>query len=90
MEFLKQCGYTVIEAKDGLQAVDAVHKHEHPIDLMVTDVVMPGMGGRQLAELLTEKCPNMKVLFVSGYSEQVVLRHRIASLYSNFCRNPSP
>ena len=88
MEFLKQCGYTVIEARDGLQAVDAVHKHERPIDLMVTDVVMPGMGGGQLAELLAEKYPTMKVLFVLGYSEQVVLRHRIASLRSNFLQKP--
>jgi two-component system, cell cycle sensor histidine kinase and response regulator CckA len=54
----------------------------------VTDTVMPGMGGRQLAELLTQKYPNMKVLFVSGYSEQVVLRHRIACLYSNFWQKP--
>jgi len=88
LEFLKQCGYTVIEARDGLQAVDVVHKHERPIDLMVTDVVMPGMSGGQLAELLAEKYPNMKVLFVSGYSEQVVLRHRIASLHSNFLQKP--
>jgi CheY-like chemotaxis protein len=55
VEFLKQCGYRVIEAKDGLQAIDVVHKHPGPIDLMVTDVVMPGMSGGQLAELLAEK-----------------------------------
>jgi CheY-like chemotaxis protein len=87
-EFLKQCGYTVIEAKDGLQAIDVVHKHGSTIDLMVTDVVMPGMSGGQLAELLAEKYPNMKVLFVSGYSEQVVLRHQIASLHANFLQKP--
>jgi PAS domain S-box-containing protein len=87
-EFLKQCGYTVIEAKDGLQAVDVVHKHGGTVDLMVTDVVMPGMSGGQLAELLAEKYPNMKVLFVSGYSEQVVLRHQIASLRTNFLQKP--
>jgi CheY-like chemotaxis protein len=47
-EFLKQCGYNVIEAKDGLQAIDSVHKHGSTIDVMVTDVVMPGMSGGQL------------------------------------------
>jgi len=47
-EFLKQCGYTVIEAKDGLQAIDVVHKHGGTVDLMVTDVVMPGMSGGRL------------------------------------------
>ena len=65
-QFLKGCGYTVIEAKDGLQAVEMATRHEGPIDLMVTDVVMPGMSGGQLAELLAEIYPVMKVLFVSG------------------------
>jgi len=88
LEFQKQCGYTVIEAKDGLQAIDVVHKLGGTVDLMVTDVVMPGMSGGQLAELLAEKYPDMKVLFVSGYSEQVVLRHQIASLHANFLQKP--
>ena len=44
VEFLKQCGYTVIEAQNGLQAIDVAHKHQGPIHLMVTDVVMPGMS----------------------------------------------
>ena len=58
------------------------------IDLLVTDVVMPGMSGGQLAELLAERYPRMKVLFVSGYSEQVVLRHKIANLHTNFLQKP--
>jgi two-component system cell cycle sensor histidine kinase/response regulator CckA len=87
-EFLKQCGYNVIEAKDGLQAIDSVHKHGSTIDVMVTDVVMPGMSGGQLAELLAERYPRMKVLFVSGYSEQVVLRHKIANVHTNFLQKP--
>ena len=73
LEFLKKCGYSVIEARDGLSAVDAASKHSGPIDLVVTDVVMPGMGGGQLAELLAEKHPNIKVLFMSGYAETIVL-----------------
>jgi signal transduction histidine kinase/ActR/RegA family two-component response regulator len=87
-EFLKRCGYAVIQAKDGLQAIDVVHKHGGTVDLMVTDVVMPGMSGGQLAELLAEKYPDMRVLFVSGYSEQVVLRHKIANLHANFLQKP--
>jgi YesN/AraC family two-component response regulator len=78
----------VIEAKDGLQAINAAHKHASTVDLMVTDVVMPGMSGGQLAELLAEKYPSMKVLFVSGYSEQVVLRRKIANLGTNFLQKP--
>jgi two-component system, cell cycle sensor histidine kinase and response regulator CckA len=87
-EFLKQCGYTVIEARDGLQAVAAVNQHNGPIALMVTDVVMPGMSGGQLAELLAEKYSDMKVLFVSGYSQTVVLRHKIPDVQTNFLQKP--
>jgi PAS domain S-box-containing protein len=87
-EFLRNCGYTVLEAKDALQGVELAHKHQGKIELMVTDVVMPGMSGGQLAELLIEKYPDMKVLFVSGYSEQVVLRHKIFDVQTNFLQKP--
>lgn len=88
VEFLKKCGYTVIEAPDGLRAVDAASKHCGHIDLMVTDVVMPGMSGGQLAEILAAKFPEMKVLFVSGYAEKVVLTHKIVDLHKNFLQKP--
>ena len=87
-EFLKGCGYRVIEAKDGLQAVERAAGRTEPIDLMVTDVVMPGMSGGQLADLLAGKYPQMKVLFVSGYSEKVVLRHNIVDVQKNFLQKP--
>ncbi len=87
-EFLKGCGYEVIEAKDGLQAVEAADRHKGAIDLMVTDVVMPGMSGGQLADLLAGKYPQMRVLFVSGYSEKVVLRHNIVDVQNNFLQKP--
>jgi YesN/AraC family two-component response regulator len=70
----------VIEAKDGLSAVDAVNKHTGVIDLVVTDVVMPGMGGGQLGEILVGKYPNIKVLFMSGYAETIVHSHKIMDL----------
>jgi two-component system cell cycle sensor histidine kinase/response regulator CckA len=87
-EFLRQCGYQVIEGRDGLHAVEAAHKHSRRIDLLITDVVMPGMSGGQLAELLMERDPNLKVLFMSGYSEKVVLRHKISDLHTNFLQKP--
>ncbi len=87
-EYLRQCGYTVIEARDGLHAVEVADKHQGRIDLMVTDVVMPGMSGGQLAELLAERYSAMKVLFVSGYSEKVVLRHKILDVQTNFLQKP--
>ena len=79
-EFLKKCGYLVLEAKDGLSAVEAASNHNGPIDLMVTDVVMPGMSGGQLAEMLAEKYPNIRVLFMSGYAETVMHSHKIMDL----------
>lgn len=87
-EFLRQCGYTVIDARDGLNAVEVADKHPGKIDLMITDVVMPGMSGGQLAELLAGKYSAMKVLFVSGYSEKVVLRHKILDVQTNFLQKP--
>ena len=87
-EFLRQCGYKVIEGRDGLNAVEAVHAHNGKIDLLITDVVMPGMSGGQLAELLLERYMEMKVLFMSGYSEKVVLRHNISDLQTNFLQKP--
>ena len=87
-EYLRQCGYTVIEAGDGLHAVEVADKHQGRIDIMVTDVVMPGMSGGQLAELLSERYSAMKVLFVSGYSEKVVLRHKILDVQTNFLQKP--
>jgi len=87
-EFLKKCGYDVIDAKDGLQAIDAASKHSGPIHLMVTDVVMPGMSGGQLAEVFGDVRPEMKVLFVSGYAEKVVLNHQIMDTRSNFLQKP--
>jgi two-component system, cell cycle sensor histidine kinase and response regulator CckA len=88
IEFLKKYGYTVIEAQDGLQAVDIANKLPGRIDLMVTDVVMPGMSGGQLAEILGVRYPDMKVLFVSGYAERVVLKHKIVDVHTNFLQKP--
>jgi len=78
----------VIDARDGLNAVEVADKHPGKIDLMITDVVMPGMSGGQLAELLAGKYSAMKVLFVSGYSEKVVLRHKILDVQTNFLQKP--
>jgi FixJ family two-component response regulator len=55
---------------------------------MVTDVVMPGMSGGQLGEILGAKYPHMKVVFVSGYAERVVLKHKIVDVHTNFLQKP--
>src|SRR5437868_5813088 len=74
-EFLSLNGYIVLEAKNGTEAVAIARRYKGPIHLMITDVVMPHMGGAKLAGELAFERPDMKVLFVSGYAENTVLRH---------------
>lgn len=67
--FLKDSGYTVLEARDGTEALRIAEQHLGPIHLLVTDMVMPKMGGQELAKRLTAHRPDLHVLYVSGYSE---------------------
>ncbi len=68
-EFLESGGYTVIEAHDGAEAIQLVEKHKGAIDLLVTDMVMPGMTGQELGGLLRQKRDGLRMLYMSGYSE---------------------
>ena len=65
-------GYTVLQAKDGLDALEVNRKHPGTIDLLLTDIVMPGMGGRALAEELGRLRPEVKIVYMSGYTGQAV------------------
>jgi len=87
-EFLASKGYTVIEAMDGDDALRIANNHTGRIDLMITDVIMPHMGGAQLAETLAEKRPQMKVLFVSGYAENTILGHGPVDVMTRFLQKP--
>jgi two-component system cell cycle sensor histidine kinase/response regulator CckA len=80
-QFLTQSGYKVLEASDGENAMRVSREHAGPIHLMITDVVMPGMGGARLAERLAEERPEMAVLFVSGYAENTVLQPEATSRF---------
>ena len=71
---LRRCGYAVLEAADGVEALQGVERHAGPLHLLVTDVVMPRMGGRELAECLGRQRPGLRVLYLSGYTEDVILR----------------
>jgi PAS domain S-box-containing protein len=87
-EFLARQGYTVLEAKDGLDALSVAKNYGSLIHLMVTDVVMPNMSGGQLAEELARLRPEMKYLFVSGYAGKTVLDHKVVDLETNFLQKP--
>jgi two-component system cell cycle sensor histidine kinase/response regulator CckA len=87
-EFLRLRGYTVLEARDGLDALSVTKDHGSTIDLAVTDVVMPRMSGGELAKELLTRRPETRVLFLSGYAGQTVLDHEVADVESNFLQKP--
>lgn len=72
---LEDGGYRVLSAAGAEEAVAVLQQHEGPLDLLLTDVVMPGIGGPKLAEQLRLVRPGLKVLFMSGYTEDTVVRH---------------
>jgi PAS domain S-box-containing protein len=76
-EFLHRGGYNVLVAEGGAAALAASKNHHGAIDLLLTDVVMPGLSGRQIAEELHTARPGMRVLFMSGYTGEALGRHRV-------------
>jgi CheY-like chemotaxis protein len=73
-EFLRLHGFVVLEARNGLDAMEHARRYRGEIHVLVTDVVMPRMGGKSLADALLTLRPTMRVLFLSGYSESTILR----------------
>jgi len=87
-EFLSLRGYSVLQAKDGLDALSVARTHGSTIHLAVTDVVMPHMSGGELAKELETLRPETRVLFVSGYAGQTVLDHKVVDVENNFLQKP--
>jgi signal transduction histidine kinase/CheY-like chemotaxis protein len=76
-EILEGSGYRVLIARDGTEALEIASGHAGPIHLMVTDVIMPGVSGREAADAIRQTRPEMKVLYVSGYTDDAILRHGV-------------
>jgi two-component system, cell cycle sensor histidine kinase and response regulator CckA len=87
-EFLVHKGYTVLEAKNGEDGLRVSREYCGPIDLMISDVVMPQMSGPNLAEQLAAERPKMKVLFISGYAESTILRHGKIDVTARLVQKP--
>jgi CheY-like chemotaxis protein len=85
---LEQHGYCVIEAGDGAEALESAERLHQPVQLLATDVILPQLSGRELAERLTARWPAMKVLFLSGYMDDAILRHGVAHGHAPFLQKP--
>jgi len=85
---LREAGYTVLDAANGDEAVQVANEYRETIHLLATDVVMPGFGGRDLASLLHAMRPDIRVLYMSGYTDDAIVRHGILQGEVNFLQKP--
>jgi CheY-like chemotaxis protein len=87
-QFLRNCGYKVVVATHGLEAVELVRDHNVAFDLLVTDVVLPAMNGRQLYDQLRESRPGLRVVFMSGYTDDLIAHHGVLEPGVSFVEKP--
>jgi two-component system, cell cycle sensor histidine kinase and response regulator CckA len=85
---LKKQGYTILESKDVHDAIQLTRNRQEPIDLLLTDVVMPDLSGPELAEQLMTIHPEMKVLYMSGYADNAIVRHGVLPPGAAFVQKP--
>jgi CheY-like chemotaxis protein len=86
-EYLSSCGYTVLQGRNGTDALEVLERFGGTVHLLMTDVVMPGMSGAELAKRVRELRPGTAVLYISGYTENTVVRHGIDAA-SGFLQKP--
>lgn len=89
-KYLKGCGYKVLDARDGIRALQKVKRYPGPIHLLLTDVVMPVISGPELAARVKARFPETKVLFMSGCSLDTIQRHRLPNGGTKVLKKPFP
>ncbi len=77
VDILKPLGYKCLQAGSGKDAIDTVREYSGEVHLLLTDVVMPGMSGRDLSTIIGKERPEMKVIFMSGYTENIIVHHGV-------------
>ena len=85
---LDKAGYRVFTARSGSEALTTLEDLDDPPRLLITDMVMPGMDGRMLADRLRSKCPGCRVLLMSGYTEDIVIREQALEPDTSFLAKP--
>jgi CheY-like chemotaxis protein len=87
-QVLRQHGYQVLEAGHGGEALEVAGRHRGPIDLLVTDVILPGISGGELAGHLTRRHPGLRVLYLSDYPDETLARHGVQARDVPFLSKP--
>ena len=87
-KILMQAGYNVLDAKGGEEAIRMCRAHNGPIELLVTDVVMPELSGKEVADRLLELRPAMRILFMSGYTDEAIIQHGVLDANVDFIQKP--
>jgi len=85
---LERAGYRVLVAAGGAEALDLAERYAGPIHLLLTDVVMPGMNGRELMRRLAPLRPDLRVLYMSGYADEAVAQHGVLDPGTAFLQKP--
>ncbi len=85
---LEGCGYRVLSARDGAEATTVAGRHTEDLHLLLTDVVMPEVDGRELADRLKAARPGLRVIFMSGYTDEAIVRHGVLEPGVNFLQKP--
>lgn len=85
---LQKAGYSVVLASSGDEALKWLERHAGQVDLLLTDVVMPGLSGRELVEQMEKVYPEIKVIYTSGYTDDMVVRQGVDANTANFLAKP--
>ena len=87
-KILERQGYRILETFNGDDALVACERRKSPIHLMLADIVMPGISGPELAKLLKPLCPEIKILYMSGYTDNAIVRHGVLEKRVNYIQKP--
>ncbi|HEX2095479.1 MAG TPA: response regulator [Longimicrobiaceae bacterium] len=88
VRFLRRRGFSVLEARSGREALEVSQQHEGKIDLLVTDLIMPGMNGRELAERVAVGRPEIQIVYISGYNDDEIARRGLVDVRTVFLQKP--